>query len=91
METVLEDLYNGRLIPFEQERSKRFEEARRQLHQKEEAFSQQLDEDLVDGLHELLAEYTRLLSIDMEEDFVNGFKLGARIMCQVFQDSAQQG
>lgn len=89
METVLEELYNGRIIPFEQQRSKRFQEARRQLREKEDAFRSKLEDDLVDELHDLLAEYTRLLSIDMEEDFVNGFKLGSRIMFQVFQDGVQ--
>ena len=89
METVLEELYNGRIIPFEQQRSRRFQEARRQLREKEDAFRSKLEDDLVDELHDLLAEYTRLLSIDMEEDFVNGFKLGSRIMFQVFQDRVQ--
>ncbi len=89
METVLEELYNGRIIPFEQQRSRRFQEARRQLREKEDAFRSKLEDDLVDELHDLLAEYTRLLSIDMEEDFVNGFKLGSRIMFQVFQDGVQ--
>ena len=89
METVLEELYNGRIITFEQQRSSRFQEARRQLREKEDAFRSKLEDDLVDELHDLLAEYTRLLSIDMEEDFVNGFKLGSRIMFQVFQDGVQ--
>lgn len=90
METVLEDLYNGKIIPFEQARSERFEEARRQLHEKEAAFCGKLESGLVEELHELLAEYTRLLSLDMEEDFVNGFKLGARIMLQVADNGAAQ-
>ena len=89
METVLEELYNGKIIPFEQQRSRRFQEARRQLREKEDAFRGKLEEGLIDELHDLLAEYTRLLSIDMEEDFVNGFKLGTRMMCQVFQEPVQ--
>lgn len=35
-------------------------------------------------LRELLDAYTDLFTIEQEEDFSNGFKIGVRMMCEVF-------
>jgi hypothetical protein len=86
METVLEQLYYGKLNPFEKEQTERIRVARAQLREKEAALQEKLDDALLEELHDLFAEYTRLLSLDMEDDFINGFKLGVRMMSEVFQE-----
>ncbi len=87
MGKVLQDLSAGRLIPYEMEKSERYKNARVQMREKEDALEEKLnkfDKALVRELRELLDAYTDLFTIEQEEDFSNGFKIGVRMMCEVF-------
>ena len=87
MGQVLQDLSAGRLIPSEMEESERYKNARIHMREKEDALEEKLnkfDKALVRELRELLDAYTDLFTIEQEEDFSNGFKIGVRMMCEVF-------
>ena len=84
--TVLADLYNGKIAPYARDRSAQYNEVYQQFQEKRKAFCAKLPTDLMDEFDKLMDEHTDLLAIDGEDDFIEGFKLGVRIMEQVQED-----
>ena len=87
MESILEALYSGRIRPYERPMSTRLSEARTAFLQKQEAFYNQLEEHLKEEFTALIEEHANLFLMNDEEQFIYGFKLGARLMCETFEDS----
>ncbi len=86
-ETILADLYHGKIEPYARDRSPRYDTAYRQFQQKSAAFCAKLPAELTTEFNDLLNEYLELMTIDAEDDFIEGFKVGARIMGQVLEDT----
>ncbi len=88
-ETILTDLYHGKIEPYARNRSARYDKAYHQFQQKSAAFCAKLPAELTVEFKDLLDEYLDLMTIDAEDDFIEGFKLGARMMGQVLEDSEE--
>ena len=55
--------------------------------QRQEDFCSKLDDTLKEEFAALLEEHANLFLMDDEEQFIYGFKLGVRMMCEIFEDS----
>ena len=82
-ENVLADLYNGKITPYARARSEHYDDAYRHFKENYDAFCAKLPAELTEEFMELLDEHLNLANIDEEDDFIEGFKLGARIMEQL--------
>lgn len=92
MGSILNDLYNGRVYPAEQF-SPKIEQYRRLVQEQKnhyDDFAQQLsqlDPSLRTRFIKIIDEQTATLPIEYQEMFISGFRLGARVMLEVFQDN----
>lgn len=85
MKSILEQLYNGEIVPMEAKRTL-LQEYRKSFSKKEENFLSKLDELLQREFEILMDEYITIFEIDMAEEYINGFKLGVRMMHEVFAE-----
>lgn len=91
-EEYITKLFNGEIYPAEQYRPKT-EENRglyRESYQKYNEFVEKLnslDPDLNQKFIEILDSQFDVLPIEMSEMFIDGFKLGARLMIELYQDA----
>lgn len=89
MNSIIEDLYNGDLCPCEQFKPilRRYREKREESFQGYEAFCEKLDKENVKEFEEIMEKHLELVSLEMEQVFSDGFKLGVKMMCEVFMQS----
>ena len=92
MESILEQLYLGKIDPssFAQPKSKLYNELRQKHCDHCAEFSQQLkqlDPALSRELLQVLDEQTRSISFEMVEIFRYGFRLGVRMMAEIYQEN----
>lgn len=91
MESVLEQLYFGRIYPAEQYAAKggEYRRLRRENEAHYEEFMEmlsKLDPPLDKRFGEIMDERLDVMLYELSEMFVSGFQLGARIMTEVFAD-----
>ena len=84
--SILEELYNGRVYPFEDivPQDKTYRTANRKVCEIREYFSVSLspeDKEKFEEMNQLLHEST---CIEAYENFTYGFRLGVLMMCDVF-------
>ena len=90
MKSILSDLYNGNIFPAEQYATR--SEEYRQIYQK----NYQHYEDFIETLSktnpplekrfiEIMDEQLDVIPYEFSEMFIDGFRLGARIMMDIFQ------
>lgn len=96
MKSVLMELYDGRVYPAEQffPRSKEHKALLDRYCRHADEFTEKLsrlspprDEEFT----KVMDEYMDLISADLAEMFVDGFRLGARLMIEVFQSELLNG
>ncbi|GKI16297.1 hypothetical protein CE91St44_27820 [Oscillospiraceae bacterium] len=86
MKKVLEQIYQGELYPYLQFRptvehyKKNLDEAFRSYS----AFLEKLPDEFQDEFKKLIDSHLDLLPLELEQNFVDGFCIGARIMAEVF-------
>jgi len=89
MKSILQELYRGTLFPEETAFPKNDPVYRRKMRQMTER-TEQLEKRLSRGdrrrLDKLLDTYADISTIEAEEAFIVGYKLGAMLMIQVFGD-----
>lgn len=88
MSTILQQLYNGEIIPVEQY-STVLEECRvmRRKHMENyDGFIQKLNSPLDEEFIKIMDEQLDILPFDFFQMFSDGFKLGARMMIEIFKD-----
>lgn len=95
MEQVLQALYNGDISPLDQyrPRTEEYNELRRKYWRQNDQFMQalsQLDEGLAQEFDQLLDKQFEVVPLEMSEMFIDGFRLGARLMLEVFDDKNLQ-
>lgn len=83
MNSILEELYNGRINPLD-ERMPTLDEYRANFYDKEQVFVQKLDEPLRAEFDALLDDYFTCFPVEMEEEFSRGFKMAVRLICEIF-------
>lgn len=89
MKSILEQLYNGEMMPIEQH-SPMFEKQRARFLKGKEIFAKKLEESLQKEFEVLMDDYMSIFSVEMAQEFSNGFKLGARMMCEVFSEQGDR-
>ncbi len=85
MKRVLEQLYNGEIMPIEQYRPI-LEDYRSEFMKKVELYAKKLNVSQREELEILMDDYLNMFPVEMLQEFTNGFKLGAHLMCEVFSE-----
>lgn len=84
MNTVIEELYkiqiDGRFDEFMEKYRDKKEEAFKGCL----ALKKQLSEKQAQELEEIMDSHLDILALELEECFSEGFKLGAKLMCEIF-------
>lgn len=91
VQKIIEQLYKGELYPSEQLdiKSKEYKEARKAAYQAHEEFEGKLCQEMKDELDEFLAKHMESSCYEDTQTFVNGFKLGARLMAEIFWEDKE--
>lgn len=86
MERILEELYSGDLQPAEQRDwdNPEYEEKCRESVRKIEQFSRRLDRETREAFDDVMEHYLELCYIEKAQAFSDGFRIGSRIMWEVF-------
>lgn len=88
MKNILEQLYSGELVPAESkiEGNEEYETLCRRSLKEIENFTEKLDQESQKEFQNLLDTYLELTFIEKRQSFCDGFRMGAGIMCEVFQN-----
>lgn len=91
MQKTIEQLFNGEIYPSEQMhiRMEGYEEARKIAFQSHNQFEEKLCKAMKDELDEMIAKHLDASCFEETQTFVNGFKLGARLMAEVFWEDKE--
>jgi len=82
MPSILSDLYNGRCRPFARSYSAEYRSRLSAVCEAEERFMQKLPEELRSEFRQYVSVSAELSSVGGEEDFIEGFRLGVRLMAE---------
>ena len=86
MEKILEQLYNGELYPYLnfQTTIEDFKVNRDKAFKSYSVFIAKLPEELKDEFDELIDSHLDLLPLELEQNFIDGFRIGVRMMTEVY-------
>lgn len=86
MEKILEQLYNGNLYPYSkfQTAIEDYKANRDKAFKSYSAFIEKLPEELKDEFDELINSHLDLLPLELEQNFIDGFRIGVRMMAEVY-------
>lgn len=85
MQNILEDLYNGKLRPFEWRNcGLAYDELRSENLRLLQALCDELDAEKVGELNSIIDRQIEADAMEGEQRFMDGFTLGVRLMCEVF-------
>lgn len=91
MNSVLSDLYDGKIFPAQEysSRSEEYRRLRRKHYSHYEDFIETLkgiEPSLDKRFIEIMDEQIETVPFEFSETFIDGFRLGARMMIEVFQN-----
>ena len=89
MSNVLDQLYKGNLYPYSRTKTT-IEELKKNKDKalKEYTnFHEKLPGDLKEEFEKLMDDHFDVLAGDLEQNFIDGFRIGVRLMIEVFNDS----
>lgn len=86
MESVLAKLFNGEICPFEQlaPAYEVYKQSMKSLWETQEEFSSGLTEVQNRMFEEIMDKFMETSPMEETQSFINGFKLGAQIIFEVF-------
>lgn len=86
MDKILEQLYNGELYPYYkfQTTIEVFKINRDKAFKSYSAFIAKLPEELKDEFDQLIDSHLDLLPLELENNFIDGFCIGVRMMAEVY-------
>lgn len=89
---MLSDLYNGKLNPIAQEivHESDYQKAMEQVSEFEDKMRAVLNKEQTALLEEFISAQLTLSSIGSEERFTYGFRLGARMILEIFEKDDEQ-
>lgn len=93
MNSIIEDLYKGKIYPFEKFKPilHHYKNNKEEAFQGYEEFGKNLDPERRKEFEQILDNHLDLLSLEMEQNFSDGFKLGVKLMCEIFmQDDVER-
>jgi len=87
MEKILEQLYKGEIYPYStfQTTIDEFKENRDKAFTSYSSFLEKSPDRLKDEFIQLIDTHLDLLPYELEQNFIEGFRIGARMMTEVFQ------
>lgn len=88
MNKILQDLYDGEIYPAEQYLPKieEYKIIRKKQYTHYKDFIKKIGSPLDKEFEKIMDEQLELLPIEFSEMFIDGFRLGARMMVEVFED-----
>lgn len=91
-EKMLRELYRGRLMPAEKGivPGSEFQKQQNRLVELEKEIEAMLDEKEKERLHEYLTVQNNLLYSVGEERFIEGFRMGAKLILEIFEKDGEQ-
>ena len=86
MKSILEQLYNGEMYPYSTFKTtiEQFKVDRDKAFETYSLFLEKLPEDLKDDFVKLIDAHLDLLPFELEQNFIDGFRIGVRMMSEVF-------
>lgn len=86
MKKVLEQLYNGELYPYSKFQTiiEEYQENRNKAFRSYSIFIEKLPDNLKKEFQELIDAHIGLMPYEMEQNFIDGFRIGVRMMTEVF-------
>lgn len=86
MEKMLEQLYKGELYPYSkfQTTIEDFKVNRDKAFKSYSIFIEKLPDELKDEFDELIDSHLDLLPLELEQNFIDGFRIGVRMMTEVY-------
>lgn len=86
MKSVLEQMYHGDLYPYSKFKTtiEEFQKDRDKAFHSYTTFLEKLPPELQEEFEQLMDEHIHLLPQEMEQNFIDGFKIGARLMAEVY-------
>lgn len=92
MSTLLQQLYNGEIFPAEQYRPilEEYRLMRKKHMENYDSFIQKLGSPLDKEFIKIMDEQLETLPLDFYQMFSNGFKLGAKMMIEVFDGEGKK-
>lgn len=91
MQQIIEKLYNGEIYPAEQlnVRVNGYEDVRKIAGQAHDEFESKLCQTMKDELDEMMMRHMHESILEDTQAFVDGFKLGARMMAEIFWEEKE--
>lgn len=91
MKRILEQLYYGDLYPYSkfQTTIQEYKENRKKAFASYTDFLEKLPSELKKEFNELIDEHLDLLPLEMEQNFLDGFCIGMRMMAEVYTTSVE--
>ena len=85
---IIEDLYYGRISPYEMSISAttEYQKLKAQADRNEDSLRESLSDEQKELLDKLIETVTDISSISERDMFINGFRLGVKLMIDVMQD-----
>ena len=85
---IIEDLYFGRISPYEMSISAapEYQKLKALADRNEDLLRQTLSDEQKELLEKLIESMTDISSISERDMFINGFRLGIKLMIDVMQD-----
>lgn len=91
-EKILSELYHGNINPVVKSvvQGSAYQKVMHQLSDVEEKLVAQLDEEQQKLLQDFITAQGNLLYISGEERFTDGFRMGARVILEIFEKDGEQ-
>ena len=91
-EKILSELYHGNLNPVAKSvvPGSEFQKRQREVAELEERLMAQLDEGQQTLLQDFITAQSNLLYISGEERFTGGFRMGAKMILEIFEKDGEQ-
>ena len=86
MPSIISDLYNGKCRPFARSYSAAYQKQLSVVCRTEEQLMEKLPEELRPEFMQYLNVSSELSTLGCEEDFIEGFRLGARIVAEAVKN-----
>lgn len=89
---ILQDLYHGRISPIDQYGPliEEFSTLQKKYYRHYDAFIEKVGSPLDKEFESILDEQLEMLPFDFSQTFIDGFRLGARMMLEILWDYNQK-
>jgi hypothetical protein len=89
MGKILQGLYGGEIYPAEKKHRSRMEEYRKlwkEYYKNHEDFIKKIGSPLDEEFIQIMDQQLDMFPLELSETFLDGFRLGAKMMIEIFED-----